>query len=163
MGSQRVGHDWATFAFTLNIPRFLQWPAVNLFDFSTFSFSFMSALVTKARLCVLSHSVTSDSLDRSLPGSSVLGLSQARILEQVASSFSRGSSWPQGSNPYLLCFQHCRQILYLLSHQRSPVLGYFASNIPWTPLCGGECHGLHRCTFSCCSRVMETDTCSWVS
>ena len=124
----------------------MQWPAVNLFDFSTFSFSFMSALDTKARLCVLSHSVTSDSLDWSPPGPSVLGLSQARILEQVAISFSRGSSWPRGSNPHLLCFQHCRQILYLLNHQRSPVLGYFASNIPRRSLCGGERHRLHRCT-----------------
>ena len=34
-------------------------------------------------------------------------LSQARILEWVAISFSRGSSW--GSSP---CLPHCRQILY---------------------------------------------------
>ena len=30
-----------------------------------------------------------------LPGSSVHGIFQARILEQIASSFSRGSSWPR--------------------------------------------------------------------
>jgi len=34
-------------------------------------------------------------VDCSLPGSSVLGISQARILEWVATSFSRGSSWPR--------------------------------------------------------------------
>ena len=51
--------------------------------------------------------------DYSLPGSSVHGMSQARILEWVAISFSRESSWPrdgtlltQGWNP---CFLH---ILY---------------------------------------------------
>ena len=33
-------------------------------------------------------------MDCSPPGSSVLGISQARILEQVAISFSRGSSLP---------------------------------------------------------------------
>ena len=33
-----------------------------------------------------------DPMDYSLPGSSVHGISQARILEQVAISFSRGSS-----------------------------------------------------------------------
>ena len=34
-------------------------------------------------------------MDCSLPGSSVCGISQARILEWVAISFSRGSSWPR--------------------------------------------------------------------
>ena len=36
-----------------------------------------------------------DPMDCSLPGSSVHGISQARILEQVAISFSRGSSRPR--------------------------------------------------------------------
>ena len=36
-----------------------------------------------------------DSMDHSLPGSSVYQILQARILEWVASSFSRGSSWPR--------------------------------------------------------------------
>ena len=35
------------------------------------------------------------SMDCSLPGSSVHGIFQARILEWVAISFSRGSSWPR--------------------------------------------------------------------
>ena len=48
------------------------------------------------------------------PGSSVYGILQVRILEWVAISFSRGSSQFQGWNPGLL---HCRQILYILSHQ----------------------------------------------
>ena len=34
-------------------------------------------------------------LDCSLPGSSVHGIFQARILDRVAISFSRGSSWPR--------------------------------------------------------------------
>ena len=48
--------------------------------------------------CVLSCSVASNSCDPadcSPPGSSVHGISQARILEWVAISFSRGSSWPR--------------------------------------------------------------------
>ena len=36
-----------------------------------------------------------DSIDYSPPGSSVHGILQARILEWVAISFSRGSSWPR--------------------------------------------------------------------
>ena len=45
--------------------------------------------------CVFSHQVMSDScnlIDCSLPGLSVQGISQARILEWVAISTSRGSS-----------------------------------------------------------------------
>ena len=34
-------------------------------------------------------------MDCSLPGSSVHGILQARILEWIAISFSRGSSWPR--------------------------------------------------------------------
>ena len=63
-----------------------------------------------------------DSMDCSLPGSSAHGILQARILEWVAIPFSRGIFPTQGSNPGLL---HCRQILYHLSHQSSPL------NYPW--------------------------------
>ena len=52
------------------------------------------------------------------PGSSVHGILQARILEWVAISFSRGSSPSRDRTPSPLCLLHCRQILYLLSHQK---------------------------------------------
>ena len=45
-----------------------------------------------------------DPMDCSLPGSSVNGILQARILEWVAISFSRGSSWPRD-------LPHCGQRL----------------------------------------------------
>ena len=54
-----------------------------------------------------------DPMDCSLPGSSVCGILQARILEWVAFPFSP----TQGSNPGLL---RCRQIIYHLSYQGSP-------------------------------------------
>ena len=44
-----------------------------------------------AKLCL----TLCNPLDHSLPGSSVHGISQARILEWVAISFSRGPSWPR--------------------------------------------------------------------
>ena len=53
-----------------------------------------------------------DSVDCSPPGSSVHEISQARILEWVAISFSRGSSWPW-DRPHVSrvsCFG--RQVLY---------------------------------------------------
>ena len=52
--------------------------------------------------------------DCSLPGSSVHGIFQARVLKWVAISFSRGIFLTWGSNPVLL---NCRQTLYPLSHQ----------------------------------------------
>ena len=61
--------------------------------------------------------------DCSLPVSSVHGLLQARILEWVAISFFPAL----GLNPGLL---HCRQILYPLSHQRSPVYSFIYMAVP---------------------------------
>ena len=68
----------------------------------------------------VSHSVVFDSLqpmDCSLPGSSVHGILQARILEWIAIPFSRGIFLTQGSNLGLL---HCWWVLYCLSHQGRP-------------------------------------------
>ena len=56
-------------------------------------------------------------IDCSPPGSSVHGVSQARILKWVGIPFSRGLFLTQGLNPGLL---HCTWILYHLSHQGSP-------------------------------------------
>ena len=57
-----------------------------------------------------------DPMDYGLPGSSVHGIPQARILEWVAIHFSRGIFLTQGLNSGL---PHCRWILYRLSHQGS--------------------------------------------
>ena len=47
-----------------------------------------------------------DPVDCSLPGSSVHGILQARILEWVAMPSSRGIFPNQGLNPHLLCLLH---------------------------------------------------------
>ena len=65
-------------------------------------------LLSCVRLC--------NPMDCSLLGSSVHGILQARILVSVAIPFCRGSP-KQGLNRGL---QHCRWILYQLSHQESP-------------------------------------------
>ena len=62
----------------------------------------------------------SDPMDCGPPGSSIHGIFQARVLEWVAISFSRGS-W----NP---CLPHCRQTLYCLSHRGSPLSHYRNAN-----------------------------------
>ena len=54
-------------------------------------------------------------MDCSLPGSSIHGIFQARVLEWGAIAFSRRSSRPRDWTR----LQHCRQTLYHLSHQGS--------------------------------------------
>ena len=66
-----------------------------------------------------------DPMDCSLPGSSVHGILQTRILQWVARSFSRGSFLTQALNPGLL---HCKQILYHLSHQGCYIMLYNGTN-----------------------------------
>ena len=61
-------------------------------------------------------------MDSSLPGSSVHGISQARILEYVAIPSSRGSSWPKDRIPHLLCLQHGRFIIAEPSRKPSRAL-----------------------------------------
>ena len=58
-------------------------------------------------------------MDCRLPGSSVHGILQATILEWVAYFLLQGIFLTQGSN---LGLSHCRQILYCLSHQGSPIV-----------------------------------------
>ena len=72
---------------------------------------YISVLV--AQLCL----TFCDLVDCSPSGSCVHEIFQARILEWVAISFSRGSSWPRDQTPDLL---HCRQILYRLNYKGSP-------------------------------------------
>ena len=72
-------------------------------------------------LCLVAQSCLTlcDPLDCSRPGSSVHGIFQARILNWVALFLLQGIFLTQGINPHLLYLQHCRQILYLLSHRES--------------------------------------------
>ena len=102
--------------------------------------------------CVLTHSAVTlcDPVDCSPPGSSVHGIFQARVLEWVAISYSRGSSqhilyllhllhWQAGSLPLShLCFTHDRVYMSVLffSLNVCPTLSFpccvhlFAT--PWT-------------------------------
>ena len=77
-----------------------------------FAYTMECVLVTQSCL------ILSDPIDCNLPGSSVHGILQARILEWVTISFSKGHSPTQGLNLGLL---HFRQILYCLIYQGSPI------------------------------------------
>ena len=63
-----------------------------------------------------------DPMDCSLPGSSIHGILQARILEWGAISFSRGSSQPRDGT--WVCRTADRPALYLLSHREARCLHF---------------------------------------
>ena len=90
MGSQRVGHDWAT---ELNWSLFCKrenWCWQRLINFPLVNTGNMLPKLA-AQWCL----TVSDPVNWSLPGSSVRAILQARILEWVAVPFSRGSSPPR--------------------------------------------------------------------
>ena len=78
---------------------FLIWPlhtfsSATFLEATLFSHTCMRLCVW-ARMHAQSCPTLCDPMDCSRPGSSVHGISQARILEWVTISFSRGSSWPR--------------------------------------------------------------------
>ena len=67
------------------------------------------------------------SMDHSLPGSSVHGILHVRVLEWVAISSYRGSSWPRNRTMSLVsCFG--RWVLYHQCHLGSPASKYLSTN-----------------------------------
>ena len=68
-------------------------------------------LLYSSVLVAQSNLTLHDPMDCSLPGFSIHSILQARLLEWVAISFSRGSSPPRDQTQV----SHCRQILYGLS------------------------------------------------
>ena len=73
-------------------------------------------------VCSKSCPIFCEPMDCSLPVSSVHGIFQARILEWVSISFSRGSIFPtQGSNPPLLVLLHWQADSLPLAHLGSHI------------------------------------------
>ena len=91
----RVGHDWATSV------------CVCCLKYCT-----LKMQLKRVSMCAQSCPTLCDPLDCSLPDLSVCGIIQARILEWVAISSSRGSSWPRDwtHDSCISCID--RQILY---------------------------------------------------
>ena len=77
-------------------------------------------------LLLQSYPTLCNPMNYNLPGSSVHGIFQARILKRVAMPFSRGSSWSrdQTHTSCVSCTAGNPQSL-LLSHQGSPVQGIY--------------------------------------
>ena len=72
-------------------------------------------------LCAQVHLILCNLMDYSPPGFSVHGIFQARTLEWVAVSFSRGFVLTQESNQHLLQLLHWQADSLPLSHLGSPM------------------------------------------
>ena len=81
---------------------------------------FSDSIIIHYVLCLVSQlcSTLCDLMDCGPPRSSVHGDSPGKNTGVGCHAFLQGISQAQGSNPGLL---HCRQILYCLSHQGSPI------------------------------------------
>ena len=103
-------------SFILFSPNELPFLPHNLFNNNSFLLKICLPKWKVKMLVAQSCLTLCNPMDCSPPGSSFHGILQARILEWVAMSSSRGIFPTQGSSPGLL---HCRQIPYCLSHQGS--------------------------------------------
>ena len=113
--------DWVAISFSRGSSRHREWTRVSHIGGRRFNFwatrepytlfSLKKSEVTQSCLTLC------DPMDCSLPGSSVHGIFQARVLDWVAISFSRGSSWPRDWTGFYL---HSRQTLYCLATMRNP-------------------------------------------
>ena len=102
---------------------------INALGMCTSSYISLLFCCLVAKLCPTLY----DSMDCSPPDSSVCGIFQERILEWVAVSFSRGSSWSKDQT-HISCI--CRQILFF-----SPFI-FISSRLIILQYCRGFCHTL---------------------
>ena len=112
-GYKNIRHDWRELAqhryiyiVILALLKYWNIIALQCFCCSTSSTSCVCVLVIQSCLTFRNP------MDYSPPGSFVHGIFQARILEQVAIAYSRGSSWPRDQICISCISCRGRQILY---------------------------------------------------
>ena len=132
--------QYKTFSYCLislsNTLSSMTFPSLIAYFFLLLSKIPLCGCVCVCGVCMLSHSVMSDSLrppelwlmNYSLPGSSAHGIFQARILEWGAISHSRGPSQPRDGTciSCVSCIE--RWVLYQQHDLRSPVWMYDGSS-----------------------------------
>ena len=123
MASHRVGHDWSNLAAAAAVTAMYQF---LLFWNRSVYCGLCASTVVQSCLTL------SDPMDCSLPGSSVHEISQARILEWVAISFSRGSSQPR-DQVQISCTS--RWILYLWATWDSVPISPLLTGCMCGPMC----------------------------
>ena len=106
----------------------------------------------------LSHVRLCDPMDCSLPSSSIHRILQARILEWVAISFSRGSSWPRDRTHLWATREAPKSLKSLLQHHSSKAStlwhsAFFTVQLSHPYMTTGKTTALSRWTFV--SKVMS--------
>ena len=106
-------------------------------------------------------------MDCSLPGSSVHGIFQARVLEWVAISFSRRSSWPRD---WTWVSRIVDRHFYCLSHQGSPaqmeeqwLTFWLVVYRVWGKACRPEWGRCLACRSACGSLCLHPTPSLWMS
>ena len=111
--NHRVGHDWVTNTFTLSLSMTSCWLQRQSHS-KLWCYLLKKFTLSSSSVCIHAQSclTLSNSMNCSPPGYSVHGILQARILEWVTISFSKGSSPPRGRtcNSHVPCIG--RRILY---------------------------------------------------
>ena len=102
-------------------------------------------MLTCVCVCSQSYPTCFDPMDCSPLGSSVHGIFLARILEWVAISFSRGSSWPRAR----ICIWHWQADFLAPCHLGSPYV-----NIIYINICQG--HGQFSYVKTCFTSHLES-------
>ena len=124
MGSQRLGHDWPTNMFTFTVlGRNKKSFRICSDIFSKWLECYKSQNLNYTSFCVYlftqSYLILWDPMDCSPSGSSIHGDSPGKNTGVGCHALFQGIFPTQGSNPDL---PHCKQILYHLRHQGSPIL-----------------------------------------
>ena len=99
------------------------WETIFSIPYSNILYSNSSRPFYQSWLCSVAQSCLTfcDPMNCGLTGSSAHGIFQARILVWVAISYSRGYSWLQSSNPWLLCLPHWQVDSLPLYHLGNPI------------------------------------------
>ena len=106
-------------------------------------FNYKSYISKRVPVWVPSCVQVCDPMNCSLPGSSVHGIFQARILERAALSFSRGPSLPKGQTRVSCIFCTGRQIL----HHWSPSVPVPFMHRAWLTLYTPEVFKVYFCLY----------------
>ena len=124
-GSKRAGREGTHFGSVAVPKEGFIW-GLDFRSLSLLKTAFVGFVLSTRRACVRAQLLQlcptlCDPVDHSPPGSSVLGIFTAKILQWVAVPSSRGIFPTRGPSSRLLHLLHCRQALYRQAPRRAPL------------------------------------------
>ena len=150
--------------------RILEWFSISFSRGSVREYMNLKSSTNHHREVVLSKSTLcySDSVDSSPSGSSVHGIFQVRILEWVAISYSKQSSWPRDQTCVSCVSCMARRIIHHCATWEAPILHLLLAERPkgllTDKLGGQECRFSDACMM--CSKLLQScpaRTLKWIA